>query len=213
MQTFAATFVRNWFLIAHATLREHYTGAVNIKRNGRWFSPVPSKWSERDAITVKLGQSPGERARMAGTLRQIIQDQIFLVEKGMEGVLVDAERFYRAYMDWARVSDVPIPEQYYIDPASDPAQEELNRKGQVAQVEAAKRENLLTQSVKLRKIEVATPKYVADQDTTFKYWAKTIDAEIEEAKIAGDAVTKLLTQQKAPDETRRPAKGSLAAVK
>ena len=131
----------------------------------------------------------------------------------MEGVLVDAERFYRAYMDWARVADVPMPEQYYIDPASQPAQTTLQGKAQASQQEKAKRDNLLEQAVKLRKVEVATPKYVADQRVTYDYWAKTIDAEIEEAKIAGDAVTKLLTQSQGGDETRRPTTRSLAAVK
>jgi hypothetical protein len=212
MQTLAATLVRNLFLVAHATLREHYTGAVNIKVNGRWFSPVPAKWSERDAVTVKLGQSPGERARRATALRQIIQDQIFLVQNGMEGVLVNVERFYRAYMDWARVADVPIPEQYYIDPQSDEAQSALQNKAQTSKVEQQKRDNLLSEAVKLRKIEVATPKYVADQKTTFDYWAKTIDAEIEEAKIAGPAVAQLLTHKRGTDETQRPAKGTLKSV-
>src|SRR6185436_16122469 len=45
MQTLAATLIRNFFLLVHATLREHYTGAVNIKRNGRWITAVPSQWA------------------------------------------------------------------------------------------------------------------------------------------------------------------------
>ena len=214
MQTFANTLVRNWFLVAHATLREHYTGAVNIKKNGRWFSPIPAEWSERDAITVKLGQSPGERARMASTLRTIIQDHIYLTEKGQEGVLVDVERFYRAYMDWARVSDVPIPEQYYIDPMTPAAQDEMMRKGKAAQAQQQKQENLLAQAVGLRKVEVALPKYVADQEIEYKYWAKVIDAEIEEAQIAGDAVTKLITHNRGSetDETKPAAKGKSKAA-
>ena len=208
MKMMAATLVRNLFLVAHATLREHYTQPVNIKRNGRWYSPVPAQWSERDAVTVKLGQSPGERQRLAAALRQIIQDQIFLVEKGMEGVLVDAERFYRAYMDWARVSDVPVPEQYYIDPASEPAQTTLQRKAEAAQMEADKRDNLLQQAVSLRKVEVATPKYQSDQETAYKYWAKTIDAEIEEARLTSGAVTQLLTHRgKKNEAANRNAEG------
>lgn len=213
LQTLAATLIRNWFLVAHATLRECYTGAVNIKRNGRWFSPVPSQWSERDAVTVKLGQAPGERARRAAALRQVIQDQIYLVEKGMEGVLVDAEHFYRAYMDWARVADVPMPEQYYIDPLSAPAQQELLNKGRAAQAQQQKQDNLLAEAVKLRKVEVSLPKYVADQETTYKYWAKTIDAQIEEAQIAGPAVVQLLTHKRGKgNETQRPAKGNSATA-
>jgi hypothetical protein len=210
-QTLAATLIRNFFLLAHATLREHYTEAVNIKRNGRWFSPVPAQWSERDSATVKLGMSPGERARMAGALRQIIQDQIALAEKGMEGVLVNAERFYRAYMDWARISDVQHPEQYYIDPASEDAQKTLQSKAQSAQAEQQKRDGLMSEAVKLRKIEVATPKYIADQKTTFDYWAKSIDAEIEEAKIAGPAVASLLTPKKEPKNDDADGKRKAAA--
>src|SRR6185436_10109554 len=207
MQTLAATLIRNFFLLVHATLREHYTGAVNIKRNGRWITAVPSQWAERESATVKLGQSPGERARRAAALRQVIQDQIYLAEQGMEGVLVDAEHFYRAYMDWARVADVPMPEQYYIDPMSKPAQTTLQRKAQAAQAETAKKENLLQEAVKLRKVEVATPKYVADQKVTYDYWAKTIDAQLEEAKLAAPAVVQLLTHKKDSDAARPTSKG------
>lgn len=207
LQTLASTLIRNWFLVAHATLRECYTGAVNIKRNGRWFSPVPSQWSERDAVTVKLGMTPGQRARLAAALRQMMQDQIFFTEKGQEGVLVDIERFYRLEMDWARVSDIPMPEQYWLDPLTKESQQTLQRKGQAAQAEQQKRDNLLAEAVKLRKIEVSLPKYVADQETTYKYWAKTIDAQIEEAQIAGPAVVQLLTHKRGNDETQRPSEG------
>jgi hypothetical protein len=46
--------LRSLFLLAHATLREHFTEPVSIKRNGKWFSPIPAQWPERNRVTVKV---------------------------------------------------------------------------------------------------------------------------------------------------------------
>lgn len=189
----AATLIRGTFLLTHATLRENFTEPVPIKRNGKWESAIPAEWRQRDQITVKIGMSPGERARMANTLRQMLNDQIALAKDGkMDEVLVDLTTFYRTYLTWLRVSDIRNPDQFWIDPDSDRAQAALEQKSKAAQADAQKRQNLLERAIGKEEATVALDKYKHDSQLEFDYWAKVADGEVEEAKIVGSATTELL---------------------
>jgi hypothetical protein len=195
-KTFASTLLRSLFLLSHATLREHFTEPVNIKRNGKWFSPIPAKWPARERVTIKVGMSPNERARKANALMTILNSQIQLAGQGMDEVLVNVIGFYRTLMDWARVSDVQNPEQYFIDPESPKAKQAFEVKAQAAQRAQMKREALMTQAVGIEQVRAAIDKYKSDQETQFKYWEATLDAEIEEAKLAGAATVDLLKSKR-----------------
>jgi len=203
-RTLASTLLRGLFLLAHATLREHFTQAVPIKRNGKWFSPVPAEWAVRDRVTIRVGMSPNERARQATTLRTLLDDQLRLANAGMDEVLVDVTGFYRTLMTWARISDVQNPEQYFVDPASPPAKKAFKTKADAATAAQGKREALMTQAVGVEQVRAAIEKYRADQETQFKYWAETLRAEIEEAKIAGGATVELLKAKVPPNDGQRP---------
>lgn len=198
-KVFAATLLRNLFLLAHATLRENFAVPVPIKRNGKWESPVPAKWPKRHCVTVKVGMSPGERQRKASALMQLLNSQVQLAGQGMDEVLVNVTGFYRTLMDWARINDVLNPEQYFIDPESPDAKKAFAAKRQSQQVAQQKQEALMTQAVDIEKIRVALDRYVADQETVFKYWNAVLQAQVKEAEIVGDATTKLLTKESKPD--------------
>ena len=213
-KTLASTLLRNLFLLAHATLRENFTEPVQIKRNGKWFAPVPAKWEARERVTVKIGMSPNERARKAQALLTLLDSQVKLAGMGMDEVLVNVTGFYRLLMDWSRVSDVQNPEQYFVDPQSDEAKKAFKIKGDAAQQERQKREGLMTQAVGLEQIRAALDKYIADQDTQYKYWKGTLDAEVSEAQIAGAATTELLKAKEKPDDVKpngKPSSGNGAA--
>lgn len=199
-KTLASTLLRNLFLLAHATLREHFTQPVPIKRNGKWFSPVPAQWPERDRVTVKVGMSPNERSRKASAMMTLLDSQVKLAGMGMDEVLVNVVGFYRTLMDWARISDVPNPEQYFVDPESEEAQKAFGVKAQAAQAAQGKREALMTQAVGIEQVRAAIDKYTADQTTQFNYWKETLLAEIEEAKLAGGATVELLKAKVKPDD-------------
>ena len=191
-KTLAATLIRNTFLLAHATLRENFDKPVQLKRNGKWQSAVPSEWQPRNRITVKVGMSPGERARKAATLGQIVQNQITLAEKGMDEVLVNLDGFYKALMDWGRISEVQNPEQYFVDPQSDNAQKALDMKTKQSAADAQMRQNLMTQAVELEQLKVMVEKYAADADRQFKYFEAVLKSEEVEAQIVGEATVDLL---------------------
>jgi hypothetical protein len=199
MQHIAATLIRSLFLIAHATLRDRYDQPINLKRNGAWQSTNPAEWQPRESLTVKLGKSPGERARRSAALSTLLGYQVQLAQLGMDEVLVDVHGFYRAITDWARINEIPNPEQYLIDPRSEESVTAAQSKARMAQAEAQKREALMSEAVGTEKFRAMIDKYKADQETQFKYWNAVLASEIAEAKIVGDATKDLLTARGRPN--------------
>ena len=207
----AQTLIRSTFLLAHATLREHFEEPVRIKQEGNWREAVPARWPVRERLTVKIGMSPGERARRQAALDKLLQAQIALAERGMDEVLVSASGFYSLLMDWARVSDIPSPERYFIDPRSDESQQAAAEKARQAEEVKKQQQQLVAQAVELEKIKTALDKYKSDADRQFKYYDAVLSAEIEEAKIAGQATVDLL-RAKAAAEQANPAKDAAVSI-
>lgn len=202
-QNVADTLIRSTFLLAHAVLREHFDEQLPVKINGRWETVKPSEWRKRESLTVKVGMSPGERARQAATLDKMLQTQIQLDQLGMDGILVNLEGFYSLLMDWARMSGVAHPERYYVDPRSDASLKEQDGKRKSQQAQQKQQAQLVTQAVELEKLRTALEKYKADTDNAIEIWAKKVDAkleyaklgqqaEIEEARLVAPAATELL---------------------
>lgn len=188
----AQTLIRSTFLLAHATLREYFDEPVQIKQQGRWLSATPSQWPVRERLTVKVGMSPGERSRRQAAIDKLLQAQISLAQLGMDNIMVNSEGYYTLLMDWARVSEVPSPERYFIDPRSEEAQKAMQAKEQQEQQMQAQQEQLVAQAIELEKLRTAFDKYKTDAELQYKYWADVLRSEIEEAKIAGGATVELL---------------------
>jgi hypothetical protein len=198
-KNFAMTLVRSTFLIAHAQLREHFGEPINFKVMGRWQTAVPSEWVARESVTVRVGMSPGERSRRQAALDKLLQSQIQLAGLGMEDVLVNVEGFHALLLDWARVSDVPAPENYFIDPRTDEAQAAMQSKQQQAQDAQQQQQELVRQAVELEKLRTAFEKYRVDSQLQHDYWKEQLHSEIEEAKLAGSATVELLKARENPD--------------
>lgn len=194
----AATLIRNTWLLAHATLRDGWTQPVPIMRNGNWEEPVPSKWRERSAVTVKPGMSPGERTRLQLALEKFLNWQIALAREGMDEVLVYLEGFFKVLMDWARVAEIPNPEQYFVNPASDASKEALASKQKAAKEQERQKQMLMRQAIALEQLRTAVEKYAGDADRQFKYWEAVLKAQVEEAKIVGNATTELIKAKEKP---------------
>lgn len=192
MKTLASTLIRSIFLLAHRTLREYFDDELPIKRNGKWQFVKPSTWPERSSVTVKPGMSPGERTRRVSALSQVLDAQMMMADRGMDEVLVNLDSFNRALMDWARLSEVQHPEQYFLDPQSDEAQAAIRNKAKQRQEEKRQRAMLMQQSFGLEQLRTAFDKYKTDSELQFKYFAEILGAEKTEAEIAGRATVDLL---------------------
>lgn len=188
----AQSLIRNVFLLAHAVLRENFDMPVNVKRGGRWQSPVPSEWQARTRVTVKIGMSPGERARKVSALGKVVDSQLQLAERDMDGVLVNIEGFYKALTDWARAAELPNPEQYFIDPSTDESKQALQAKEEAAAKSQQANQSLMQHAVGLEQLKIGFEKYKTDQQKQFDYWKEVLEAQIEEAKIVGKATVELM---------------------
>lgn len=208
MKTIAATLIRDVFLLAHRTLREYFDEPVPIKRNGKWQYVTPAEWPERMNVTVKPGMSPGERARRVSALGQVIESQMMLSDKGMDQVLVDLDGFNRALLDWARLSEVQNPEQYFIDPESDRSKAALENKQKQSQELDMQKKALMQQAFGLEQMRSALQKYMHDSEMQFKYFAEVLGVEVEEAKIVGSATVDIAKAKRAADEQTGTKAGS-----
>lgn len=187
----ANTMIRRAYLIAHEVLRTQWQGAIQFKRGNVWVKTNPSDWPVRESITVNLGASVGERARMAAVLDKLLNKQAELASAGMEDVLVDATSYYNAFMDWLRVNDVTVPEKYAIDPRTPKAQQALRAKAAQRQQAQQKQDNFMNQAVALEQLRAALDKYKTDAQLQFQYYDAVLDAQIEEAKMSVDGVVRL----------------------
>ena len=200
MKTIAATLIRDVFLLAHRTLREYFDEPLPVKRNGKWTHVTPAEWPERQNVTVKPGMSPGERSRRVTALGQVIDSQMMLSDKGMDQVLVDLGGFNRALMDWARLSEVQNPEQYFVDPDSEGSQAALQNKQKQSQELDMQKKTLMQQAFGLEQMRIAFEKYRQDSDLQFKYFAEVLSVEVEEAKIVGSATVDIAKARRVADE-------------
>ena len=194
-KTIAATLIRDVFLLAHATLREYFDEPLPIKRNGKWTQVTPSKWPERTSVTVKPGMSPGERARKADAMAEVVNSQLMLADRGMDEVSVNLHTFNRALMDYARLREVQNPEQYYIDPDSPEAKVAIEKKDSIRKEQERQRHALMQHALGLEQMRTALAKYQGDADRQFQYFDAVLKSEVEEAKIVGNVTGDLVKQQ------------------
>lgn len=187
----ANTILRSMYLIAHETLRTQWHDAIQFKRGNEWVKTTPTDWPVREAITVNLGASVGERARLAAVLGQLLEKQAALAAAGMEGVLVDATAYYNAFVEWLRINDVPVPEKYIIDPRTPAARKAMRDKAVQRQQAQQKQDNFMNQAVALEQLRAALEKYKTDAQLQFQYYDAVLDAQVEEAKLSVDGVVKL----------------------
>ncbi len=120
----------------HTLLRRYQDQAINLPGSVGWQQTNPKEWEQRDDMVISLGMSVGERTRRAGALAAISVQQQADIEAGYMDVLLDLNGLYQARIDLARMSGLPNPEQYYLDPKSQAAQQALQGQAQQAQEQA-----------------------------------------------------------------------------
>lgn len=186
-QNIADTLIRSTFLLAHAVLRANFDQPLPIKVGGRWNTATPAEWPEREELTVKIGMSPGERARQGAVLDKLIQVHLELDQRGFDQILTDIDGFYSLLMDWARIGGVPHPERYYIDPQSDGSLKAQEQRAKASQANQQKQSALVSEAVNLQKLETAAKKYDGDADRAVRVWEKKVDTKVEYAKLGQEA--------------------------
>jgi hypothetical protein len=184
----ANTLVRAMYLIAHETLRTQWQGPISFQRGKDWIQQDPSKWQVRESVVINLGASPGERARQSAVLQQTMEVQAALAQHGMEDILVNAEGYYAAAIDWLRINDIPNPERYLLNPKTPASQQAFKQRAIMRQMQSQKQDALMRQAVGLEQLRVGIQKYLGDAELQFKYYNAVLGAQVEEAKITASSV-------------------------
>lgn len=208
----ANTLLKDAFTLVHTTIREFLPGEITANLQGKWQQTNPSDWPERNHCTVATGLSLAEKSQMMQALTAIVTAQLQII-KDAPGQLVDLSGIYNALLDWGRAANIDAPEQYWIDPASQEAQQAAQQQRQSTQQQQqqvkAEMDSARQQELMVFYMQQFLDKYKADQETKFKYDDALLDAEIEEAKIVGEATLDLERQQQVFEQQ---ALGAAAAV-
>ena len=215
-RTLAETLIRETYILCHAGMREWINFPVRAQVAGEFVETVPAQWPERDRVNVQTGLSYGERGQRRRALEMVIQQQEKLAAGGYAGVLVSAENYHSAMMDWSRAADIDNASRYFLDPQSPEsqqaaeAQREESKELQDLQLQIAATAAAADQQSSL--IEQAMAKYKADTESAFKYWSETLGAEIETLKLtaASTEAAALMAQgeRQAADAQRRADQGA-----
>lgn len=186
-RTLAETLIRQMYILTHRALRTWVDEPIRAQKAGAFIETTPAEWQERDRVNVKSGLSVGERSQRRLALEAILAQQEKLAAAGYDGVLVTAQGYHAALMDWSRAAEVDNANRYFLDPASKESQQAAAQKMakleqqqgaqlQIASTAAASAQQgaLIEQTVGARK---------AQAELSFKYWQAILDAEIEMRKM------------------------------
>lgn len=117
---FAETGVKDLYLGIHADLRENARATSIAKLLGKWVPTDPSKWAERNSMTVEVGLGAAGKDAEIAAINSIALDMEKIVETqgGAQGPIVTLENVYKLATDKAKKLGVKSPEEYFTDPNS-----------------------------------------------------------------------------------------------
>lgn len=194
-KTLAETLIRDTYKIVHMTYREHFAGdTIKARIRGQWEETNPEHWPERDLMTVKPGMSVAQRSRRDAALRTVIQEQKELMMSGKGGILTDESKYYNSILDWLRAAELDAPEQYFIDPNSEAAQQAAQQMQQQQQAEGQQQVEFIQQ---MQQEQARMEAWKTKAELQFKYFDAWMKGEIEEARIIGNAMKGLEDAQQA----------------
>jgi len=187
----AETLIRGIYRLTHEYMRRYAVRPYQVRIRGQFAEVDPRQWPERTRVNVNTGMTPGQRGHLQQTLLTSLQLQAQAMQSGMDGVLVSAETMHRTHQAWLRVAGVDNPERLGIDPASPAAQEAVQAARQAAEQERQRAEMLVQMQMQLEQAKLAEDARQADEKVRHDYYSTDMDAEIAEARIAGQGVIEL----------------------
>lgn len=182
----AETLLIPVYLLAHRLLRT-VNQPIMVKRQGQWQEVNPSQWPARDVAEVTMGLTTAQRIQRIQALSQTLGQLQQLVAAGQNGVMTDASRIYNCMADWLRANDIPDADKYLIDPSSPQAQAAAQQNAQ-AQQQGMAQTVLVQQRMMTMQHEFELVKQERELD--YKRWSDALNAELKEAQITADGITK-----------------------
>lgn len=184
-RNFAETFLMSLYLLVHRVARLELKGELSAKLHGKWQQTDPSQWPARSRVEISLGLSQQEKDAKQVGLRSVIDTQIAAIEKGMSGIITSMPKLYQAIIDRDRAAGIDNPEQYYIDPASEEAQQASQQKQQQSAKEQEAQAQLQQMLFTIKEREFESER----DEAFFKEYVRLI---IEKMKLTGSAEVEFL---------------------
>lgn len=185
---FALTLIVGLYELIHFHLRNFAARPYLANVSGQTVPIDPRQWPERRRMYVRCGMSPSQKATQMQALQMHIQLQTQAMMTGMDGILADANTIYRTGIRWLKLSGVRDAEDLGIDPSSQQAQQAMQSKAQAAQAQQQMMQQLQQMQAQLEQMKIKEDARQHDDDIRFKYWAERYQAQVEEGKMAGQAV-------------------------
>jgi hypothetical protein len=186
------TLIKAAFLMTHRILREEMAGPVGGKIRGQWQQMDSSQWPVRKNLAVVMGMTSMERAAKIQGLAAVIGYQAQILQSGGDGVLCDLSKTYNSLADWIRANNLGSPDEYLIDPTSQPAQQAQAAKAEQAQQQQAQMAQIQQQLMQMQH-HFDMAKQQAELD--YKQWSDELKAQIEEMKLHNQTINTASTNQ------------------
>ena len=129
------------------------------------------------------------------------------MQSGGNGIIVDLNGVHRAMLDWMRAVDLDNGEKYFVDPESQQSQQAQQQQSQTAEQDKQFQASVLTSEAQAANLNSERDAANDAAKLAFEYFDAILKAEVEEAKIVGQATTQLEALQQAGAERAR-ANGS-----
>ena len=188
-RTLAETLIRSTFLLLHETLRTQFPDKIMLNRSGQWIPVSPSQWPQRSRVNVKVGLSPAERNRKASSLMTTIQLMQSAMQMGGGNIMVDLNGIHRAILDWSKATDLDNAEKYWLDPESDQSKQAQQAATQKEDDQFNAQIGAVTAEAQAAAMNSQNDFQIDIQKIIFGYFETIMKAEVEDAKIVGDALT------------------------
>jgi hypothetical protein len=117
---FAETGVRDLFSLLHGVIRRNGSQAQTIRLRNKWVPVDPRDWKKRDDMTINVGLGSGGRAQQVQELTVLINAQKDALAGGLTNIVTPAN-LYNASQELARAIGRKDGEQFFTDPATQPA--------------------------------------------------------------------------------------------
>lgn len=123
---FAETGVKDMFLGIHALIRRNVSQAQKFRINGKWIDTDPTKWGNRDDMTIEigLGSSGREAELQAMAMLTDTMEKLVNLQGGAQGPVVDMKNVYALAARQAQKLGFKAPELFFTDPSQQPPQPE-----------------------------------------------------------------------------------------
>lgn len=171
------TWLKKLYIKTHKTLREYMTQPTMANLRGEWVQTTPSTWPARNSVKVLNGLTEFDRRQNIANLLMLIRSQTELIQQGGAGIITDVSKKYNAMSDWIRAANLGAPEEYLIDPNSDPALQTQRDKMAEATEQQNQAKQLMDLQRQLQEMALEVDKYKHDSDLKFKYWKEALEAD------------------------------------